>query len=497
MKKKRKSKNIYDEAITVENIFAMWKTIKKTCNNRREVYHFSLNINSNIMTIYHVLKNKKYKPGKYRTFMIFEPKPRLVMSQSIYDKIVNHFVTNYYLIPHLENNLIDSNVATRKEKGSKYAMSLLKKYFNKLLINNTGEIYCLKMDISKYFYSIDHQTLLENLKKKILDKDVIKLIELIISETNQDYINNSIINYNNKYNSDIPLYKEHKGLSIGAMSSQFLAIYYLNDLDHYIKEKLGCKYYIRYMDDFLILDTDKEKLKQIWKSIDECLIKLKLKSNNKSNIYKCSQGFNFLGFRYKIVNRKLKIRFYKKTYYKIRKKLKYLEEKDLLKYKKVKASYNGYFQTIRKKEKGDFKMKSIEIYEAYKNKYSNTLVIIKEGIFYHAYNDDGKILWYLFRYKYTNNKSSFGNTPYDKVIDKLKELDINFVVASKEGELLIYQKDCDVYKSYLELSKKSFDKYEKEELLINKLKKVYHNNSACYEEINTFLDKFLIESGGN
>lgn len=142
-------------------------------------------------------------------------------------------------------------------------------------------------------------------------------------------------------------------------------------------------------------------------------------------------------------------------------------------------------------------MKSIEIYEAYKNKYSNTLVIIKEGIFYHAYNDDGKILWYLFRYKYTNNKSSFGNTPYDKVIDKLKELDINFVVASKEGELLIYQKDCDVYKSYLELSKKSFDKYEKEELLINKLKKVYHNNSACYEEINTFLDKFLIESGGN
>lgn len=294
MKKKRKSKNIYDEAITIEHIYSMWKIIKKTCKNRRKVYYFSLNLNTNLMNIYKSLKNKKYKPGKYRTFMIFEPKPRLVMSQSVYDKIVNHFVTNYYLIPFLESSLIDSNVATRKEKGLSYAMSLLKKYFNKLLINNKDtEIYCLKIDISKYFYSIDHEILLENLKKKILDKDVINLIELIISETNQDYVNNSIIKYNNEYNSDIPLYKEHKGLSIGAMSSQFLAIYYLNDLDHYIKEKLGCKYYIRYMDDFLILDTDKEHLKVIWQRIDEYLKSLKLKSNKKSNIYNAVRALIF------------------------------------------------------------------------------------------------------------------------------------------------------------------------------------------------------------
>lgn len=142
-------------------------------------------------------------------------------------------------------------------------------------------------------------------------------------------------------------------------------------------------------------------------------------------------------------------------------------------------------------------MKSIEIYESYKKKYQNTLIIIKEGIFYHAYDDDGKILWYLFRYKYTNNKASFGNTPYDKVIDKLKELDISFVIASKEEELLIYRRDCDVYKSYLELSRKSYDKYEKEELLVNKIKKIYKDNSDCFEEINSFLDKFLVESGGD
>lgn len=491
MKKIKRSKNIYDEKITLDNLYAMWKIIKRTCKNRREVFYFSLNLNTNIMNIYTSLKNKTYKPGNYRTFMIFEPKPRLVMSQSVYDKIVNHFITNYYLSPYLENSLIDSNVATRKEKGLSYAMTLLKKYFNKLLINHKDqEIYCLKIDISKYFYSIDHELLLASIRKKILDQDVINLIELIIKETNKEYINSSIMKYNKIYSSDIPLYKEHKGLSIGAMSSQFLAIYYLNDLDHYIKEDLGCKYYIRYMDDFLILDTDKEHLKDIWHNIDEYIKKLKLKSNKKSNIYKCSHGFNFLGFRYKVINNKLKITFYKKTYYKIKNKLDYLEENDLFRYKRSLASYYGYFKAVKKIEKGDFKMKSTELYEAYKNKYKNTLVIVKEGIFYHSYYEDGKILWYLFRYKYANNKASFGNTPYNKVIDKLKELDISFVVVSKE-ELLLYRRDDDIYKSYLALSQKSYDKFEKEEILLEKVKKAYESNSNCFEKINLFLDELL------
>ena len=142
-------------------------------------------------------------------------------------------------------------------------MVLLKKYFNKIIINNPNkEIYCLKMDISKYFYSIDHDILLNMVKKKIKDIDVIRLINIIISETNFDYINHTIDRYNNMYNIDIPHYEKGVGLSIGAMSSQFLAIYFLNDLDHYIKETLGCKYYIRYMDDLIILDINKRKIKK-------------------------------------------------------------------------------------------------------------------------------------------------------------------------------------------------------------------------------------------
>lgn len=92
------------------------------------------------------------------------------------------------------------------------------------------------------------------------------------------------IRSNSNFNTDIPYYKYNTGLSIGAMTSQFLAIYYLNDLDHFIKEKLKAKYYIRYMDDFLIFDTNKDRLKEIWKEIEKVVNDLKLKLNPKSGI---------------------------------------------------------------------------------------------------------------------------------------------------------------------------------------------------------------------
>lgn len=492
MKKIKNTRNIYEEAITFDNIYAMWKIIKRTCKNRREVFSFSLNVNTNIMNIHNVLKSKTYTPGKYRTFMIFEPKARLVMSQSIFDKIINHFVANYYLIPYLESSLIDANVATRKEKGSSYAMELIKKYINKILINEKPEeIYCLKIDISKYFYSIDHELLIKMIKNRIQDKNVIHLIELIIAETNNDYVNQKKRFYNKKYNTEIPLYKENKGLSIGAMSSQFLAIFYLSGLDHYIKENLGCKYYIRYMDDFLILDTNKERLKEVWRLIDVEVTRLKLKTNNKSNLYRVTNGFNFLGFKYKLVNGKLMISHNKKTHYKIKKKLEYLINHDLVKYKRTLASYYGYFKIIGNTERGDFKMKYTEIFDDYKKKYQDTLVIVKEGIFYSSYFDDGKLLWYLFEYKYVNNKSSFGNTPYDKVIDKLRSLDISFVIVSKEEEVLVYRGDNEVYKMYLNLALKSFEKFTKQENLIKKLKLIFEQKPDSYDELNKYFDKFL------
>jgi len=102
--KKKQSRDIYYKYITIDNIYNMWLIVKKTCKNRRNVYYFSLNLMSNLYNIYKELLNREYIPNKYNTFMIFEPKPRLIMNQSVKDKIINHFITYYYLMPNIENN---------------------------------------------------------------------------------------------------------------------------------------------------------------------------------------------------------------------------------------------------------------------------------------------------------------------------------------------------------------------------------------------------------
>lgn len=490
MKKKRKSNNIYERYITLENLYKMWFIIKKTCKNKKDVYYFSLNLNTNLNNIYNALKNKTYIPSKYKIFIVYEPKPRVVMSQTIADKLVNHFIANYYLMPYLESSLIDSNVATRTNKGGKYAMDLLKKYFNKILINNPNEeIYCLKIDVSKYFYSIDHKILLEMLDKKLADKDVIGLIKIIISETNNDYVNEFIKKCNIKYNLDIPYYIDNKGLSIGAMSSQFLAIFYLNEIDHYIKEVLKCKYFIRYMDDFFILDTDKEKLKNCYKKIKDKIEKLNLKINKKSNIYRCSKGVSFIGYTYKVINNKLFISCKKDTIKRIEKKLVYLKENDIRKYKRSLGSYYGYFETVSKIEKEDLKVYVKELYKIVKNENKDYIIIIKDKKYYKTYSEDAMILWYLFNYKFFNNMVTFGNSAFDKVINKLKDLNINFKIISKIDELLVVSNENNSYLYYYDLSYKAYDLYKKEIKLISKLKVVLRDNPNRYKELYDYFDK--------
>lgn len=436
MKKKINTNNIYDKYITMNNLYKMWDIIKSTCKNKKEVYKFSLNLNTNIYNIYVSLKNKTYVPDKYMTFMIFEPKPRLVMSQSIKDKIVNHFITNYYLIPYLESSLIDSNVATRKGKGSSYGNDLLQKYFNKLLINNrTCEIYCLKMDVSKYFYSINHDILMSMLGKKIKDNDVLNIIKLVISQTNNDYINKNISYYNNKYNTDIPYYINDTGLSIGAMVSQFLAIFFLNEIDHYIKEKLDCKYYIRYMDDLVILDVNKEKLKRVYNIINEKLNALKLRVNKKSNIYNCSNGFSFLGYTYKTINNKLYVSCKKTTYNRVMKKLFYLQKHDRVKYRKSLGSYYGYLTNI---DKINLKLNNRELFDLYRVKYNDYILIIKDKNRYYLFCNNALTVRILIGYKLSNKIFCMYNNMFDIILKKLSFY--NIIVLNKLEILLEIQR---------------------------------------------------------
>ena len=347
----KSKKHLYDDILKYEHALEMYNKIKRSCRNRRAVYEFSLNLNTHIMNILLLLKDRKYKFSRYKIFMIRDPKFRIIMSENIPDKLVNHLVSKYVLLPALESKLIDTNVATRIDKGSGYAFDMFTKYINKLKYSKK-EIYILKIDIKKYFYNIDHEILMKLVRKYIRDKDALEILDIIIDSTNEEYVN-KVINKLNitdrekaiklKMIKDIPLYQKGKGLPIGNMTSQILAIFYMNDVDHYIKENLGFKYYIRYMDDLLIIDTDLDKLKKSFDLIVKEIKKLNLDINSKSNIYKLSNGISFLGYMFKLnKNNKLIVRYNNKTIRRINRRLKNLYKYDYEKYLKSYGSYKGY-----------------------------------------------------------------------------------------------------------------------------------------------------------
>ncbi len=318
--------NIYSNLYDLNNIISVYNKIKNNTKNKYKIEQFEDYFCINIVNIYNVLKENKYKVGKYNLFIIYEPKQRLILNQDLFNKIVNHLIGNE-LINILENSLIDSNVAVRVNKGTSYGIKLVKKYIREL--NN---YYCLKIDIKKYFYSINHNILKDLLSKKIKDKLFLDVLYKIIDSTNNDYIFEYAMKHNINY------LKKGYGLSIGNLSSQILGIYYLNDLDHYIKEKLKIKYYIRYMDDMVLFHKDKDYLKYCLDRIIIYLKKYDLELNNKTIITKNS--LCFLGYRF--YNKNIKI--LSKNRRRIYKKLRILKYKDYNKYIKSLSSYYGYFK---------------------------------------------------------------------------------------------------------------------------------------------------------
>lgn len=297
-------KVMYEDILDIDKIIYEYKKIVLNTKHRDKVYIFNLFYMSNIIEIYNSLKNRIYSHGKYNIFLIKEKKPRIIMSEKLKDKVVNHLVSDYFLLPNIDKRLVEFNVATRKNKGSKMAIYYMKKYLLKMY-QKSHDFYVLKCDISKYFYNIDHDILLSKLKKIIKDDEILKIIENIIYSTNKSYVNEEIRKIQKETSLDLPIYKYKKGLPIGNETSQILAIYYLNDLDHFIKEKLHIKYYIRYMDDFILIHKSISYLKYCYKEIERFLKDIGLSINKKSNIYNIKNGISFLGYKYIFKNDRL------------------------------------------------------------------------------------------------------------------------------------------------------------------------------------------------
>lgn len=358
---KRKN-DLYENMISYNNILSVYKKIKNSTKNKKEVYNYELNLNQNLLDTLFSLSKFTYVFSKYNIFLIREPKYRLIMSESFPDKVVNHLFSKYVLSYALQSTLINSNVATRTDKGSKEAYNFFIKYTNKLIYEKK-KIYVLKIDISKYFYNINHNIMINMVSEKIKDERVLDMLKVILDTTDNDYVNKTILSVVNreiykvnklnistiekekliKELKSIPLYRKGYGLPIGNMSSQILAVFFLNKVDHFIKEKLGCKYYIRYMDDLVILGNDKEELKNVFENVSKYIESFDLNVNNKSGIYSLSDGVNFLGYNFRVFNNKLIIRYRSDTIKRVYKRLKNLKVYDNEMYLKSVASYKGYF----------------------------------------------------------------------------------------------------------------------------------------------------------
>ncbi len=284
-KMSKKIKNIYINKIcSFENLLLAYKKARRGKRDRTEVQTFEFDLEKNIIEIQKDLLNRNYKFGKYRTFNIYEPKERIISSAPFRDRVVHHAICNI-IEPFLDKVLIENSFACRIGKGTHKAIELASLYLRK-------NKYVLKLDIKKFFFTIDHKILYNELSKKITDKYLLNIIKELLStyKTDSDYY------YQFENDTLLDVVKE-RGLPIGNLTSQLFANYYLNPLDRYVKEELKLTSYIRYMDDILIFSNNKDRLNEVKKNIKNYLQLYRLKLNSKKTvIIHQKNGIKFLGF---------------------------------------------------------------------------------------------------------------------------------------------------------------------------------------------------------
>ena len=349
----KRIKNMYAQICAFDNLYTAYVHARKSKRYRREVLKFSANLEDNLIIIQEILTQKIYRVGSYREFFIYEPKKRLIMALPFIDRVVQWAV--YQLLnPIFIKGYITDSYACIEGRGTHMAVKRLQ-YWLRQVDRKPGKYYYLKLDISKYFYRIDHQVLMDILRKKIKDPDLLWLLDIIV---NSDTHNFGLLLGENPGEETVRL--KDKGMPIGNLTSQMFANLYLNELDQYIKRHLSIPYYVRYMDDVIILDNDKKRLHQLKDTIDRFLqTRLKLDLNNKTAIRPVSLGIEFCGFR--IWSTHIKLR--KKTALKMKRNIKRLQRKysqGELNFKQVNNSMQSYFGVMKHFNSQRFRNKILE-----------------------------------------------------------------------------------------------------------------------------------------
>lgn len=296
--------NLYTEIASFDNLLCAAQNAQKGKRYQKSVATFNLHLEEELLRLREELLSKSYQPGAYRSFMIYDPKERMISAAPYRDRVVHHALMNV-TAPVFERTFIYDSYANRKGKGVHAAILRYQEYARRFL-------YVLKCDIRKFFPSIDHEILKQELRWKIACPDTLWLIDIIIDNSNAQ---EEHIAYYPGDDLFTPWQRRH-GLPIGNLTSQWWGNIYLNRFDHFVKEELRVPGYIRYVDDFVLFGASSGQLHD-WKSaISAYLNRLRLSLHpQKSQVYQVEKGVPFLGFKvfkeYRTV-RKQKPRRYKR-----------------------------------------------------------------------------------------------------------------------------------------------------------------------------------------
>ena len=302
-----------------ENLISAYYQCRKRKRLKPPSAKFEFCLEKEIIILEKLLKNYAWEPLPFSVFVVTAPKIREIFAADFHDRVIHHLLYNYAL-PIFEPKFIFDSYACRKGKGTHRAVERLCQFLKKITSNNKKKAFYLQADVENFFPSINYDILFNLIKKYINNPNILWLAKTIIYHNcaqnpvrkGQLYLFALVPPQKSLFNAPLDC-----GLPIGNLTSQFFANVYLNELDQFVKHRLKCKHYIRYVDDFVILDESQENLYKLKQEITEFLWqKLSLKLHPKKwAIRDVNEGIDILGYIIKpnhILVRKRVVKNFKK-----------------------------------------------------------------------------------------------------------------------------------------------------------------------------------------
>jgi len=266
----------FSDIHSIKALNAAWRKFSRCKKSRVDVADYQKRLVKNINELHSSLMFDKYEHGSYQPFIVNDPKRRQIHKATVCDRLVHQAIVTA-VEPLFEKRFIHDSYSCRIGKGTHAGVERLRLFLRKASRNNSRKVYVLKSDVRQFFASIDHEILTKLLESKLDNEPTLRLLKTIIDSHCTD---------------------TGKGIPLGNVTSQLFANVYLHELDWFMKQTLGVKYYLRYCDDFVVVSDDRVYLQSLIEPIREFLdsnLKLELHPN-KVSVRSWDQGIDFLGY---------------------------------------------------------------------------------------------------------------------------------------------------------------------------------------------------------